>query len=204
MVIAPGYVDTLVLGGCVGETATITIRDGLAGPIVFGPTEYNLRVPVYNWFDYFFSPYRQVPYVVIHELPLYLNAHITISIAGTGTVECALCVVGTSFEIGGTQYGASVGIKDYSRKVTNETTGVVTLEQRKFAKTLRANVRIDSAYYGEVHAKLESLRATPVLWIGDDTGDIEPLTVFGFYKDFSLVVDYPTAGIYSLEIEGMV
>lgn len=204
VVIKPGYVDTLVLGGCVGETATVTVRDGLAGPIVYGPTVFDLRISVHDWYGYYFDPYRQVPFIVIPDLPIYLNAHITVSIAGTGTVECALCIAGASFEVGGTQYGVSVGIRDYSRKVTDETTGRVTLEQRKFAKTMRAQVRLESALFGEVHEMLESLRATPVLWVADKTGEIEPLTVYGYYKDFSLVVDYPTGGIYSLEIEGLV
>jgi hypothetical protein len=204
VVIKPGFVDSLVLIGCVGDTVTVTIRDGLAGAIVFGPAAYTLTATVSDWYGYFVSPTRYIPMVLLSDLPIYLDAHITVTIAGSGTVSCAMCIPGQSFIIGDSQYGVGIGIRDYSRKLTNETTGIVTLEQRKFAKTMTAQVRLDSAQYAEVQEALESLRATPCVWIADKTGDISPLTVYGFYKDFRLVVDYPTSGVYSLEIEGMV
>jgi hypothetical protein len=50
---------------------------------------------------------------------------------------------------------------------------------------------------------LTELRATPCMWVGDDSSDLEPLLVFGYYKDFSLTVSFPKRSIYSLEIEGM-
>lgn len=203
--IAPGICDALFLYGMVGETATITITDGLGGTEVYS-AELDLLVPkVADWYSYYFEPYRQIPVFVLTDLPPYLAAHITLEVtASSGAVSCGMMLPGRSFTVGDTRYGVQVGIRDYSRKTTDATTGFTTLEQRKFAKTMRAAVRLASEMFAEVQEQLESLRATPVVWIGDSTGDIQPLIVFGWYRDFYLVVDYPTYGLYNLEIEGMV
>jgi hypothetical protein len=204
VVFEPGIIDALVLIGLVGNTATITITDGAAGPTVYSRT-LELQTPkIADWYAYFFEPFRQVGVFVLTDLPPYLNARVTVSIAGDTTATCGMCIPGRTYLIGGTQYGVQAGIRDYSRKVTDPNTGLVTLQRRKFAKTMTAQVRADSALFNEISEQLEQIRATPCVWIGDDTGDTAPLTVFGFFKDFKLVVDYPTAGIYSLEIEGMV
>ena len=46
-----------------------------------------------------------------------------------------------------------------------------------------------------------ALRATPVLWIGSES--FESLTVYGFYKEFSIDLAYPTVSYCSLTIEGL-
>lgn len=204
VVFEPGIIDALVLIGLVGSAATITITDGAAGPTVYTRTLDLQAAVIADWYAYYFEPFRQIPLFVLTDLPPYLNARVTLTITGDTTTACGMCIPGRTYTIGGTEYGAAVGIRDYSRKVTDATTGLVTLERRKFAKTLTARVRLESDFYNEVQEQLEDLRATPVVWIADKTGDIAPLTVYGFYKDFRLIVDYPTAGIYSIEIEGMV
>ena len=40
----------------------------------------------------------------------------------------------------------------------------------------------------DVHRTLAAIRATPVLWIGSES--FESLTVFGFYKEFSIDLAY--------------
>ncbi|MCU0919015.1 MAG: hypothetical protein MUF16_01545 [Burkholderiaceae bacterium] len=204
VVFEPGIVDALVLLGLVGNTAEITITDGSGGAEVYS-RQLDLQVPVVNdWYSYYFEPFRQVPVFVMTDLPPYLNAYVTVTITGDTTVSCGMCIPGRTYTIGDTLLGVQSGIRDFSRKATDETTGAVTLEQRKFAKTLSARVKADTYLFNEVSEQLEQLRSTPAVWIADKTGALSPLTVFGFYKDFRLVVDYATFGVYSLEIEGMV
>jgi len=45
------------------------------------------------------------------------------------------------------------------------------------------------------------LPGTPVLWIGSES--FESLTVYGFYKEFSIDLAYPTVSYCSLTIEGL-
>lgn len=204
--IAPGVCDGLFLYGMVGETATVVMTDGAGGPTVY-ERELNLLLPKINdWFAYYFEPYRQVPAFVFTDLPPYLNGRITLTVEGDGAVACGMMLPGRTYNIGSTLTRPRVGIKDYSRKTIDSETGFVTLEQRKFAKTLKADVRLAADVWNEVHDVLESLRATPCVWVGDNEGGegIQPLTVFGFYRDMFLTVDLATAGIYSLDVEGMI
>lgn len=204
--IAPGLCDGLFLYGLVGTTANVTITDGAGGPTVYDRDLDLLTPSITTWYDYYFGAFRQVPYFVLADLPPYLNARITLTVEGDSTVACGVMAPGRIYTIGQTQYSPRVGIKDYSRKVVDADTGFTTLTQGRFAKTLRADVRLFSTTFAEVHSTLESLRATPCVWIADSDGDgaIEPLTVYGFYRDFYLVIDKPTGGLYTLEIEGMV
>jgi hypothetical protein len=203
--IAPGVCDSLYLYGMVGETATVTMTNGLGGPTVYSGT-LDLLVPkVADWYAYYFEPYRQIPSFVLTDIPPYLNGHITLSItAASGAVSCGMMLACRSLELGGTQYGVRTGIRDYSKKVTDPDTGYTVIEQRKFAKTMQAAVRCDSGYYAELQQQLEAYRSTPCVWVGDSTGEIEPLVVYGYYKDMYLIIDYPTTGLYNLDIEGMV
>lgn len=201
----PGLVDGLALLNCVGNTATVTMTDGPGGATVYSRTLALTAPRLNDWYTYFFEPNRQVSVFVLSDLPPYLNGRITVQIsADSGApVACGTCMPGRSYSIGQTVYGVTAGIRDYSKKVVDAQTGLVLLEQGRYSKTLRAQVRADVALAAEITERLEELRSVPCLWMADRTGELTPLSVYGFYKDFSLQVGYPTMGVYSLEIEGM-
>jgi len=201
--IAPGLCNGLALIELVGSSVSVTVTDGAAGPTVYSLTIGLEQSLVTDWYQYFFEPYSQRGTLVLTDLPPYPNARITISVSGTGTVKCGGFIVGTLYSLGGTQYGASAGIRDYSKKETDSDTGIVTLVPGRFSKKLRARLQVESTAVGPIQTLLYGLRAVPVVWIGDDTGSNDALTVFGFYRDFELDVAYPTSSFYSLEIEGM-
>lgn len=205
VVFDPGLVDGLALLDCVGNTATITMTNGAAGPTVYSRTLALTAPRLNDWYTYFFEPNRQVSVFVLTDLPPYLNGRVTVKIDGDSgaPVACGTCMPGRSYSIGNTVYGVTAGIRDYSKKVSDAQTGIVTLAQGRFAKTMRAQVRADLALAAEITERLEELRSVPCLWMADRTGELTPLSVYGFYKDFSLQVGYPTMGVYSLEIEGM-
>ena len=136
------------------------------------------------------------------DLPPYGDAHITVVLTGTGTVECGICLAGTFYTLGDTQYGASVGIIDYSRKET-DAFGVTTFVRRAYSKRMSAKLMLDNVQMNKVQRVLADLRATPCAWIGADDVTYAPLQVYGFYKDFSIEVAYPTASYCSLEVEGL-
>lgn len=201
--IAPGICNGLALIELVGTQAAITVTDGAGGPTVYSATVSLEQSSVSDWYQYFYEPFSQRSSLVLTNLPPYGSARVTVSITGGGTLKCGGFIVGTVYSIGSTQYGATAGIRDYSRKVTDDVTGVVSLEPRKFSKRLRARLQVSAGQAGVIQTLLASLRATPVVWIGDDTGTYEPLTVFGFYRDFELDVAYPQVSFYSLDVEGM-
>lgn len=203
VVLKPGYTNSLALFGLEGSSLDITVRDALLGSIVYGPKTISLDGTVLSdWYQWFFEPSVQLAEVVLTDLPPYGDAHITVALTGSGTVKCGICLPGTFYDLGGTQYGATVGIVDYSRKVTDEF-GITSFVRRAYSKRMTAKMTIENAQLNKVQRVLADLRATPCAWIGTDEASFEPLTVFGFYKDFSIDVAYPTASYCSLDIEGL-
>lgn len=202
VVIKPGLVNGLALFGLVGTSLTVTVRDGLAGPVVYTTTISLEDSVVSDWYQYFFEPFTQLAEVVLTDLPPYGDAHITVSVTGSGTVKCGILAVGTTYAVGETQAGASVSITDYSRKVTDEF-GTTTFVRRAYSRKMSATTWIASASMNKVMQVLADLRALPCVWIGTTVEGLEPLTVFGFYKDFSIDVAYPTTSFCSMEIEGL-
>lgn len=202
VVLKPGYVNSLALFGLVGSNLAVTVRDALAGNIVYTLSQDLDGTIIADWYQYFFEPVVQLAEVVLTDLPPYGDAHITVVLTGTGTVECGICLVGTFYTLGDTQYGASVGIIDYSRKVTDEF-GVTTFVRRAYSKRMSAKLMLDNVQMNKVQRVLADLRATPCAWIGADDVTYAPLVVYGFYKDFSIEVAYPTASYCSLEVEGL-
>jgi hypothetical protein len=203
VVLKPGYVNSLALFELVGAQLDITVRNGLTGPVVYSRTVELDGTVIVDWYQYFFEPSVQRGEVVLTDLPPYSDAHTTVSITGPETVKCGHLTVGTFYLLGETQYGASAGIIDFSRKDTSAL-GNTTFVKRKFSKRMSASLMIDGVNINKVQRVLADLRATPCAWIGTDEAGFEPLTLFGFYRDFSIEVSYPLLSLCTLEIEGLV
>lgn len=203
VVLAPGICNSLALLELVGSSVTITVTDGAGGPTVYTRTVALDTSLVTDWYQYFFEPFSTLGTLVLNDLPPYANARITVALTGLGTVALGQCIAGSVYPLGLTQLGVSAGIRDYSRKEVDPVTGAVSLERRKFSRTLRARFSIEPGAVNAVHARLSNLRAKPCVWIADDDRQLDPLVVFGFYKDFSLDVAYAARHFYSLDIEGM-
>ena len=203
VVLAPGLCNSLAFFGLVGQTLTVTMTDGVSGPTVYSRTVSLDGTFIYDWYQYFFEPYVQVAEVVLTDIPPYANARITISLSGSGTVAVGQCIFGTQHELGDAQYGASIGIIDYSVKSTDEF-GNTTFVQRANSKRMTARLMLHTSQINRVQQVLARLRATPAVWlaVADDTR-YAPFSVYGFFKDFNIEVSYPTQSWCSLEIEGL-
>jgi hypothetical protein len=202
--IATGRIDTLAVLNASGQTVRCQVRDGLGGTIVFDQTQSLLADSPTDWYAYFFYDLLlNRTQAIFKNIPPYNSSHVTLTVAGT-TVSCGNVVFGTRSDLGLTQYGCNVGIIGYSRKVT-DVFGVSTFVKRGFSKRLTATLVADSVQLNRVQRTFYNLEGTPCLWIGsDDINYEESLTLFGAYKDFSLVISYPTHGTYSLEVEGLI
>lgn len=114
-------------------------------------------------------------------------------------------IVGNSETIGQSQLNSSFNIIDYTKKTVDEF-GNVTLIQRPYRETYDVKILIPSYRISEIYEKLVSIRNTPCLWIpAPDSRDYSYgfLTVYGFFKDFSIDIDYPEYVFCSLTIESI-
>ena len=202
VVLDTGYSGAVGLVGLAGTSVDITVTDGAGGPQIYSRSIKLDSSIVANWFDYFFEEFDLSGEVVVTDMPPYNDARMTVSINGTN-VACGAIVFGTPYSIGDIEHGATAGITDYSRKDTDEY-GTTTFVQRAYAKRMNTRMLIPNGQLRKVQRILSDLRATPSMWIGsEDAQTYSPLIVFGWYRDFSIDIQYPTHSYVSLEVEGL-
>ena len=203
--VATGIIDSVALIGTSADQVSITLRDGLGGPVIYSASMGLAGDIATDWYQhFFFDPLVRRTQGVFQGLPPYGSSHLTITMSGGGAIALGNVVFGRKSDLGDTQYNPSSGITDYSRKTTDDF-GVTTFVRRDFSKRLSASLMIDNLQLNRIQRTLYDLRATPCVWIGSDLPEFdEALVVYGFYKDFSTVVAYLQNSYCSLEIEGLI
>ncbi|QQV76533.1 hypothetical protein H5J25_13885 [Sphingomonas aliaeris] len=107
---------------------------------------------------------------------------------------------GAEFELGTTEATPTIGITDFSRRVTDEF-GVTTVVERSFSRRLSVRLAVPASGVDTLHQRLTDLRSTSALWIADSAS--EWLSVQGFYKDFSIDAALVPLSFCTLTIEGL-
>lgn len=203
VVLSPGLTDALALIDTDAESATVSMT--VSGALIYSRTQsFNVGgTAIDSWFSWFFEPLGRKASLLFLDVPVYEAGVVTVTISRDNpadTVSCGTLIVGRQFDIGDTEHGVGLGIIDYSRKETDQF-GVTSVVERAYAKRMTARVVMQTSGVDDVQATLASVRATPVLWIGSE--GFESLTVYGFYKEFSIDLAYPTLSYCSLTIEGL-
>lgn len=197
--LAPGMVRGFALVDVNASTAVITMTAGVE--TVYSRT-VDLRdgTNIIDWESYFFGDFLRRKTLILTDLPPYGEAHVTVTISGGGTVSVGTVVVGSLFDLGISTHGMSLGIVDYSVKST-DAFGVTSVVERAWAKRMTVPVVLDTFKVDEVHRRLASIRAVPVIWIGGD--QLDQSVIYGFFKDWSIDVAYAAISYCSLTVEGL-
>jgi len=95
---------------------------------------------------------------------------------------------------------AKVGIQDYSIK-QRDTFGNYTILQRAFNKKADFTVYIENSAVDSVVNLLSDYRATPTVYVGSSS--FGSTIIYGFYKDFSVDIAYPTKSVCTISLEGL-
>lgn len=202
--LATGIIDALALVNVAATTVRLTVRDGPGGVVIFDETAGMDGSTITDWYQYFFfDPLLVRTQIVFDGIPPFASSNASLTISGSGAVSVGHIAFGRVADLGNAAYGATAGITDYSVKTT-DAFGVTTFVRRAFSKRMTARLTIANLQLNRIQRLLYDLRATPCVWIGaDDAQFDEPLTVFGYYRDFSTDIAYPTTSYCSLEIEGL-
>ena len=204
VVLKPGSISGLGLMELVGRSATVTIKTATDGAAAYSRTIDLDGTIVQSVYDWMYQPFVQKTSAVLTDLPFHFpDCELTITVTGTTNVSCGVCKFGEVVDIGSSEYGATSGISDYSAKKADDF-GRYSIAKRAYSKKMSLKVLTNKSDYNRVSRALASLRSTPAVWIALDNGAYEPLTVYGFYKDFSIDVAYPTVHYCSLDIEGLI
>lgn len=154
-----------------------------------------------SWWVYFFESIQYQNNLVDFGLPSYPSATIRVDISGNSGLAVGVLLIGSPIEIGiATEAGAGFGIQDYSRIETNDF-GDTVLVQRLYAKRASISTKVATSKVNAMFAVLTELRATPALWVAYDV--LDPLVIFGFYKQFDATVSYADYTDLNIEIQGM-
>jgi len=200
IVLTPGQITGMGFAGLKGNSLTVVGESDSVE--VFSHTQSLQDESITDWFDYFFEPFTQIGDVLVSGIPPFSDIEITITIEGA-SAECGVCAFGMLYSFGDTTQGTKIEILDYSTKETDEF-GVTTFEEGPFSKRISAEIFAPNTQINRMQRTLAQSRATPTFYdFVDGTTFDEVLTVFGFYRDFSIVVRYPQHFLCTIDIEGL-
>lgn len=195
-------VNSVCLFNCEGVSATV--RMIYDGEVIYEETISLISdISAATWWNYFFERRRFIKTVALTDLPLAIPSTIEVIIEGaeeTDIVKLGKLVIGDAADLGFTEYGATAGITDYSTKEPDAFGNYYILE-RRFVDRADIKVVVDPGQESFVKDTLASVRATPAVFIGNM--DYEPLIIYGFYKDFSILFSTPASSYCNLQLEGI-
>ena len=195
-------INSLAFFGLSGNSLRVQVQDTSTSTTVFDSTFDLDNTIILDWYMYFFEPYDFREDLVALNIPPYANTIVTITLEGSGSVSAGTMVAGNLISIGQTQYGVNVGIRDFSIKETDNF-GNTNFVRRAFSKRMTAPVYVDNKDLRYVNKVLTDLRAVPAVWIGSEESTFEPTVLYGFYRDFTTDISYPTMSQMNLELEGL-
>jgi hypothetical protein len=125
------------------------------------------------------------------------------TISGSDVAEVGTVVFGTVNTLGNVQYGAKLGIEDYSIKEPDDY-GNVTFVKRQYNRNVSISFDIVNSSVAAVQQLLYDLRATPTYWEVTDINDFNSVTNFvGWYTDFNCTISRPTVSTYTLDLRSL-
>jgi hypothetical protein len=155
-------------------------------------------------YAYCFEPVELRSYYFIEDVPPYPTSSVQVTLTatnGTNVVGCGAFLMGPTYPIGnGLQYGARVGIQDYSKKQTNSF-GDLEIVEGAFSSKGSFQMWVDKADVDSVKKTLASVRALPCLWRGSPLYD--STVVYGIAKDWEITIQYFDVSLLNLELEGI-
>lgn len=198
---AVGRVDAIAALNVNAQSVRVVMTDAIDGVVydrTFGMVSASGITNMHAWY---FEPIVRKRDLVVLNLPPYANATLSLTFAEAGgSAACGVLVLGQAKDIGGTRWGASVGITDYSKKERNPFGDYIVVE-RAFAKRGRFNLQLASSQVDDVQNLLAQYRATPIVYVGAE--QYGATVMYGFYKDFDIVIPSAVFSECSIEIEGL-
>ena len=203
VVITPGQrVNSIALIGVVAQSVTIEMTVGAT--TVYTYTEDLTTRLTLGWYDYFFGTFGSSPTVIRFDLPPFTGGVITVTLTGSGNVQCGALALGTAVYLGKVQANPRSDALNFSRIERDDFGNTTLVPRRSVPKTnqvlLTEKGRIDKL--GELR---KALNAVPAVWSGLDDmttdGYFESLLVLGIYKQFAFDLSHPQHAVVTLELE---
>ena len=201
VVITPAEIITglaVVNANC--ESITVLMVDPVEGTVFNRTYDMVSDSGITSWYQYFFTPITRDSDLSVLGLPPYSLAVLTVTFNDAGNAKVGSLVVGITETIGISQYGATFGIMDYSTKTT-DSAGNVSIDVGSFSDTADVDVIIETARFAEVKKILTAARSVPTVWVVEE--DTDGLIIYGYFREFDILMTNPTVSLTTLSIEGL-
>lgn len=196
--------NSVVLFNVDGASAQLIVRSS-DDTIVYDETKSLVDyTDINSYFNYYFFPIAETgaTEVAFIDIPNYVGASFQLIIDGGATdASCGEMIIGQNTTLAVTNFGTSVGIKDYSVKTIDDF-GNITITQRAYSKRADYDVTVETRQVGQFNNFLASIRSTPAVYIGDPNRS--ETILLGYYRDFSVVLSNPSISECSLSVEGLI
>ena len=195
-------VNSLALLNVVADTVRAQIIDPVDGTVYDKTFDMQAPQEESSWYSYFFGGIKRSNRVTLTDMPSYGSASVTITLTvAAGDAACGVLVLGTVRQIGafGIEYGARVGVQDYSRK-ERDAFGNYNYVKRANSKKFTASMLVNNSDLDALNQFLSELDG-PVVWVGSDT--YESLIVYGFTKDYGTTITYAQYSQFTIDVEGL-
>jgi hypothetical protein len=188
------------LFGLVGSAVTFTLTRG--GSTIDTETISLSTLPSSGWYSWLYDEYEYKT-KAFWEYTKYTDATLTVTITVTGgEATCGEMVLGNAVFLGNTQYGAKVGIDDYSI-IDTDSLDRVYLNQGNYADRAEIDMWIENTTIDNVRRKLAELRGTLSLWdLNNEGSDYDSLRILGYFRNFDITIPGPSISYCSIEIGG--
>ncbi len=203
VVLEPGIVTGVALFGVNAADVRVVMTDAVEGVVYDLTKDLNDYTVITDWYAYFFEDMRRKPSVIFEGLPSYPNAQLTVTASGgvSETIEVGSLLVGRLRKYADhILSGASVGIQDFSRK-ERDAFGNFQIVERAFADIASWSFILDNRRIDSFREQMATIRSIPAVYIGDDR--FSSTLIYGFFRDFSVVITYDRFSECSIEIEGL-
>ena len=193
--------NAIAFFGIYGQAIKIVIKD--KNDTIISNETIDLVSNISSWEDYFFGEiyYREKLY---YPTPNLFYAKVEITIVKKDQARLGLIRAGRSTYLGITATNVNASITDYSKKKVNSN-GIIYLEKGNFADRISCETQIiGAAQYNAVKNRLEKLRATPTVYIIDETDTYFELLIYGYYENFSGKLENCKTSRFTIDIQGLI
>ena len=205
MVLAIGRRFTdLCLLGVKGQTVTLTLRDGLDGPIFYGPETRSAVSVAGSYSAFCFDDVEQQREMLWHDLPSLNSTHATIEIAAFTEAQVALVAFGRGIYIGDAVYGFTNKFDDRGLYYEDADRNPVAL-QRGYSKGASGVIEATRAQHNSLIKFCGEYVGVPCIWIpAPEQADLSGTVTYGRFSSASVGVSGLTHTTFNLEVSGTV
>lgn len=197
-----GLNDSLAFFGLSASSVTAVVKQS-GTTISTSTVDLVDRTGAVNFFEWFFDDIVYSPVALITDFFSATGYTIDITIAGSGTVQVGEIILGRNRQLGDTNLGSSIGIKDYSRK-DRDAFGNPIIVQRPFSDLIDYKFTFPATDARRVKGILAGLRATACVYHAGPDTLMFGTTAFGFYNNFDIPLTDRSMSFATLQVEGLV